>query len=185
MPARTSQQVTRNQTELNALVVNQAGLADDPLAFVRVRWGPYDSGSGSRILTMQVVDRLDKPYAPRSFRGYKRRPGTADGRWLVQWYIANTEFGTPVSSGSTYTKGKQFSDVSGLILSETDENGTIKLTITKGGTQTWCHAGVIGLLRSRGIYWETAPDDDAPPVSTGGSSGGGGSGSGDIVTVAS
>jgi hypothetical protein len=182
VPPRTFQQVARSQQEINALAVNLAGLSDDPIAMVRIRWGAYNAGS--RVLTLQVIDRLEKPYAPRSFKGYRRRANTADGRWVVHWYIADAEFGTPISCAGTYTNGKQFHDLAGFMASECDENGIVKLTITKSGDQTWCHAGVGGLLRSRGIYWLTAPDDDAPPASVGGGTGAGsgGSGSGDIVS---
>ena len=181
MPARVSTGIAaRTPEEVRSLAVQLAGFIDDPIAFVRIRWGAYNAGS--RILTLQVIDRLEKDYAPRAFKGYKRRPNSQDGRWVVAWYIANSEFGTPVDCAGSYTKGKQFANISGFYLSETDSSGQIKLTISKGGDQTWCHAGVIGLLRSRGINWATAPDD--ADTSAGGSSGGGGSaGSGDIVVA--
>lgn len=167
MPARTVNQSVRDQAETSARVVQLAGQADDPIVYVRIRWGAYNAGT--RILTMQVIDRLDKAYAPRSFKGYKRTPGTADGRWIVSWYIAETEFGTPLTAGGVYTAGKQFADLSGFILSETDETGKIVVPIAKGGTEAWCHAGVGMLLRSRGIDWVNAAADPEQGQGTAGS----------------
>jgi hypothetical protein len=193
MPPRTSIASTPDTPQgRGAALRTIAGLVDDPIGFVRIRWGAYNAGS--RILTMQVVDRLDRPYPPRSYLGYNRTKGTADGRWIINWYIANSSFGTPVSCAGAYTAGKQYHDLAGYMASETDESGTVRITITKSGDETWCQAGIGGLLRNRGIHWLTAPDDDAPgqntsasgkPGSGGGSSGGGGSGSGDIIVVAS
>jgi len=168
MPARTATQSAQTPKDVAALAVQLAGLIDDPLAYVRIRWGAYNAGD--RPLKMQVIDRLDKPYAPRSFRGYRRREGTADGRWLIAWYVAESEFGTPLASAGTVTKGKTFGTIGSLYISETDETGAFEATISKGGTYTWCHAGVLGLLRDRGINWTTAPAD---PEQGQGTSGGG------------
>lgn len=195
MPPRTLRSsIQPDPKELANQMREITGGADDPIGYVSIKWGAYNAGT--RVLTLQVTDRLKKDYAPRQYLGYNSRKGTGDGRWLVRWYVAADNFGTPISAGSAYTAGKQLSDLSGYITSETDENGKISLTITKGGDMTWAHAGIGQLMRSRGIDWVNAPSDDAPggsgadPVTGGGGGGGGtptggpatsGPGSGDII----
>lgn len=176
MPARTiPAEIAPSIDQVPGMLKQLAGVADDPVGYVRIRWGAHDAGT--RVLRLQVIDRLEVPYAPLSFQGYRRRVGTAAGRWVVEFYIANTHFGTPIAGvASLFTKGKQFSEDSGFYRCETDEKGAIELTITKGGDQTWCHAGIQSLLRSRSIEWTTSPDDDAvnPIPQPGGNPGGGG-----------
>ena len=187
MPARTVQSTLSPDGKALADNMRQlAGQADDPIGFVRIKWGAYSAGT--RVLTLQVTDRLRKPYAPRSFLSYEIRKGSGDGRWIVTWYVSENNFGTPVDSASAYTKGKLLHNSSGVYRSETDENGAISVTITKGGTYTFVQAGIDQLLRSRGIDWVNAPSDDAPGgsqvnPSTGMGGGGGtaGPGSGDVI----
>jgi hypothetical protein len=182
MPPRVVKStVTETGQELARSVRTIAGFVDDPLGYVRVRWGAFSADS--RVLTMQVVDRVNADYPPRLFKGYGRpsdRPDR-DGRWVIAWYLAATEFGTPINSAvSAYTAGKELSNSSGFYLSETDASGSVSLTVTKVGGNVWIMAGLgPTLLRSRGIDWTKAPAD---PVA--GESGAGGSGSGDIIVAA-
>lgn len=151
------------------MVVQLSGFADDPIAKVRTTIGlTTDLGGGmiQRIITMQVVDRLDAPYPPASF---KQTNGTDEGRWWVCWYGAPTKFGTVTDFGATYSTGRRmFAPISGIDVAETDENGALVFQVVKAAGDTWFHGFVLGLPRARGFSWANGQSVDIIPGSGGG-----------------
>jgi len=129
-----------------------ARMFDDPIAAVRASFSPEVS-SGVRRLTLEVVDRNEARYAPKSFTDLPRQRG---GRWLVVWYLASSEFGTMLSPGITYIRGAERGTVGSLFISQTDDAGYVEVEITKADPgDVWAHALAIGPLRSKGIDWTT------------------------------
>ncbi|GEM_PF-3368597 len=170
MPARViTAKLSTDPGQISRTIQTLAGFADDPIAQVRSRFGPLLVTS--RRLTMEVVDRLDRRYPPTSFRDAR---GRSPGRWLVWWYISDTQFGPPAGVGVSYPTGnwRELATLGDVRLTHTDATGVIQADVDKtSGAEGWVHTGVIGLLRPRGINWATgadAPDDQAatgdPPV---------------------
>ena len=195
MPARTVQAVTAAQgpAQLGQHLVSMAGMFDDPIAAVRVSVGPILTGppQAERDITLQVVDRLGKPYAGRSFTDKR---GRRSGRWLVWMYLAETEFGAPVGafSGPTVTGGVgRIIDQGGsglLHLVCTDPTGKAVLRVAWTPADLWVHVGVPVLLRAHKLAaWQSSPegssDGDVTPGDDGSTAGGGSGGSsGGIVS---
>ncbi|HZW08001.1 MAG TPA: hypothetical protein VFF65_12835 [Phycisphaerales bacterium] len=164
MPARTlNPNVPPDSTQFARI----AGYFDDPIAGVRAFWGELNALDGiSRRLTLVVVDRQGKRYAPELFKD--KASGRHTGRWMISGYLSLTEFGAPVSPsfngpaavGMTLTEthptpGSWFTVM-------TDARGVFAVDLGKAlGTSVWVHAGVVGLLRSRpAIAWSTAEAEE-------------------------
>jgi hypothetical protein len=130
--------------------LRMAGFMDDPIAQTRVTWGALDGTS--RHIKIEVVDRLDKRYPPTAFRNSK---GKSPGRWVVMFYLADTEYGAPAATAVTYTVGQALFDIANVFVGFTDAAGVIEIDADKSGTEGWIHRAVIGLFRSDGIIWAT------------------------------
>ncbi len=151
MPARTMMSaVPKTLDALAQAFIRMAGFMDDPIAQTRVTWGGIVDTS--RHVKIEVVDRLDKRYPPTSFRNSK---GQSPGRWVVMYYLADTEYGAPVSIASTVTVGQALFDAANVYVAFTDAAGVLELDIDKSGDEGWIHRAVIGLFRSDGIKWAT------------------------------
>lgn len=159
MPARVLQPKlnARDPEQVAQVIRRAAAMFDDPIAGVQIEFGTYSGGS--RTVTFTAIDRLLERYAPTLFRNAR---GKSPGRWLITWYMAATEYGTPIDPGISATpKGKTFGQIGFLHTGETDATGVMQVTMGKVGGTYWLHAGIGGLLRSKGIDWISGADAPA------------------------
>jgi len=152
MPARVINSSDSGQFDARQIVQRMGAMFDNPIAAVRIEFGPLSTTA--RDVTFTVVDRLENRYPPQSFL---EPPKSSEGRWIIAVYVAESEYGTPITPGTfTASKGKVFGSVGpALYFIETAADGIAVVHVDKSVTLTYLHAGVVCLLRSRGIDWAT------------------------------
>jgi hypothetical protein len=130
-----------------------------PIARVRPTWGVL--AGGKRRLTLTVVDRLGKRYAPAEFAD---NAGGRAGRWLLVWYASGTEHGAAASvTVDAAVLGRTVGAVGPLNQVLTDARGQWAADVEVSGAATvFVMAGVLGLVQSRpGLVWASAPAESA------------------------
>lgn len=155
MPAQSLTIAGTSPPELQRTLVQLAGMFDAPIGRCTHEWGEL-SGS-TRVLTLRVIDRLDKGFPPQLFADGRGRPA---GRWWVAGYLSATAFGAAVAPGfGSATRGRVVSDAlpGTWFLVQTDESGVFEVPVEKAGAAgIYLHTSVIGLVQvGGGIDWST------------------------------
>ncbi len=114
---------------------------DAPIARVRSAAGP-ESANVVRF-TLQVVDRLGKPWGP------------VEGRWLIEVYLSPTQHGAPSAAGNTvaWITGTVYDTVlaNAAYRVLADANGKAELDVTVAGAATrFVHTAACGLFEPGG-----------------------------------
>lgn len=102
------------------VVRSMAHLWDEPLAGVTVT--PAESTAASRLVTIQVVDRLGEPWK---------------GLWLLTVYLSDTAGGAPAVTGSPSTTvdlGETLYVDNYVRILVTDTAGKVRLSLDDAGT---------------------------------------------------
>lgn len=153
MSAQTLNVAGMSPAELHRTMLQLAGMFDSPISRCAVSWGELTGDT--RVLTLRVLDRLDKPFPPQLFAdGRGREPG----RWWIAGYLAESAFGAPVTPGfGAASKGRVISDAlpGSWFLCQTDEGGVAEIPVEKAGAGSiFVHTAVIGLMQGgSGIDW--------------------------------
>lgn len=160
MPGRILQPINpRDPESIRRHADTVQGFFDDPIAKVRMTLAPSTvSGSGfKRRLKLEVVDRLEGNYPPRSFI----KDGKLDARWFVWWFLASARFDEPLSIAPDYITGRRIGSVGNTLIGQTDLKGVIEVDIVREAGPVWVHAGMATLMRAKGEEWQDGTPIDA------------------------